>query len=81
MEYLDSHGSLAPRLCDSGVPVWVVSGDHHDIGLTPEERRVLEQCPHVTLVVIPDTGHFALNQKPGRVAELVFDAVSSVAPT
>lgn len=81
LEYLDRHGSLAPRLCDSGVPVWVVFGDHDDIGLTSEERRVLEQCPHVTLVVIPDAGHFALNQKPGRVAELVFDAVSSVAPT
>lgn len=77
LEYLDLHGSLAPRLCDSGVPVWVVFGDHDDIGLTSEERRVLEQCPHVALVVIPDAGHFALNQKPARVAELVFDAVST----
>ena len=32
----------------------------------------------MTLTTIPGTGHFALNDKPERVAELVLAAVSSV---
>jgi pimeloyl-ACP methyl ester carboxylesterase len=79
LEYLDHHGSLAHRLCDSGVPAWVVFGSHDEIGLTEDERRVLDGCPHVRLVTIQDTGHFALNQKPDRIAELILAAVSSLA--
>jgi pimeloyl-ACP methyl ester carboxylesterase len=78
LEYLDRHGSLAERLCDTGVPAWVAFGSHDEIGLTEDERRVLEACPHVTLTTIADTGHFALNDKPERIAELVLAAVSSV---
>ena len=78
VEYLDRHGSLAKRLCDSGVPAWVAFGDHDTTGLTEDERRVLDACPHVTLVTIPDTGHASLNQKPDRIAELVLAAVSSL---
>jgi pimeloyl-ACP methyl ester carboxylesterase len=78
LEHLDRHDSLAKRLCDSGVPAWVAFGAHRDTGLTDDERRVLEDCPHVTLVTIPDTGHASLNQKPDRIAELVLAAVSFV---
>jgi pimeloyl-ACP methyl ester carboxylesterase len=78
LEHLDRHGSLAKRLCESGVPAWVVFGEHRDTGITEEERRVLEACPHVTLVTIPDTGHASLIQKPDRIAELVLAAVSSL---
>jgi pimeloyl-ACP methyl ester carboxylesterase len=77
LEYLDRHGSLAPQLCDSGVPAWVVFGEHDEIGLTDQERGVLEACPQVTTVTIADAGHFALNQKPGQIAGLVLDAVAS----
>jgi pimeloyl-ACP methyl ester carboxylesterase len=80
LEYLDRHGSLAPRLCDSGVPAWVVFGEHDDIGLTDPERQTLEACPDVTMVTISDAGHFALNQKPAQIAELVLDAVKSNTP-
>ena len=80
LEYLDRHGSLAPRLCDSGVRAWVVFGDRDDVGLTDDERGVLEECPGVTIVTISDAGHFTLNEKPGRIAELVLDAVSSGPP-
>jgi len=31
----------------------------------------------VTVVTIPDAGHFALNQKPGQIGGLVLDAVAS----
>ena len=80
LEYLDRHGSLAPRLCDSGVPAWVVFGEHDDIGLTDPERETLEACPDVTIVTIADAGHFTLNQKPGQIAELVINAVKSNTP-
>lgn len=78
LEHLDRHGSLAKRLCDSGAPSWVAFGEHGDTGITEDERRVLEACPHVTLVTIPGTGHASLNQKPDRIAELVLAAVSSL---
>jgi pimeloyl-ACP methyl ester carboxylesterase len=76
LEYLDRHGSLAPRLCDSRARAWVVFGDRDDIGLADDERGVLEQCSDVTMVTISDAGHFTLNQKPGQIAELVLDAVA-----
>lgn len=79
LEYLDRHGSLVPRLCDSGVRAWVVFGERDDVGLADDERRGLEACGRVTLVTIPDTGHFALTDKPARVAELMLEAVSSSA--
>lgn len=77
LEYLDRYGSLVPRLCDSGAIAWVVFGERGDVGLADNERRALEKCPGVTLVTIPDTGHFALTDMPGRVAELILDAASS----
>ena len=80
LEYLDRHRSLAPRLCDSGVPAWVVFGDRDDIGLKDDERGVLEQCPHVTIVMISDAGHFTLNEKPDQIAELVLDALQGGTP-
>ena len=79
LDYLDRRGSLVSRLCDSGVEAWVVFGDRDDIGLANDERRALEACDQVTLVTIPDTGHFALNDKPARVAELMLDAVATIA--
>jgi pimeloyl-ACP methyl ester carboxylesterase len=75
LEYLDRHGSLAGRLCDSGARAWVVFGEHDEIGLTDEERGVLERCPSATLITIADTGHFALNDKPGQIADVVLEAV------
>jgi pimeloyl-ACP methyl ester carboxylesterase len=77
LEYLDRHGSLARRLCDSGVPAWVVFGDRDDIGLTDDERDVLDKCPRVTTTTISDAGHFTLNEKPAEIASIVLDAVAS----
>jgi pimeloyl-ACP methyl ester carboxylesterase len=79
LEYLDRHGSLVSRLCDSGVRAWVVFGEGDDIGLTDDERRALDECSHVTLVTIPDAGHFTLNEEPGRIAELIVGMVSAAA--
>jgi pimeloyl-ACP methyl ester carboxylesterase len=81
LEYLDHHGSLAPRLCDSGARAWVVFGERDDIGLTDDERQVLEECAQVTIVMISDAGHFTLNEKPGLIADVVLDAATSATPT
>ena len=78
MRYYDSHGNLAPRLCDSGSRAWVVFGEKDDVKLQAEERRQLEACPQVTLVTIEGTGHFSLNTHPDRIAELMLDAFSAV---
>jgi len=77
MRYYDSHGNLAPRLCDSGSRAWVVFGEKDDVKLQAEERRQLEACPQVTLVTIEGTGHFSLNTHPERIAQLMLDAFSA----
>jgi pimeloyl-ACP methyl ester carboxylesterase len=77
LEYLDRHGSLAGRLCDSGVRAWVVLGDRDEIGLTDDERDMLEKCPSVTLTTIAEAGHFTLNEKPGEIAEILLDALET----
>jgi pimeloyl-ACP methyl ester carboxylesterase len=79
LEYLDRHGSLVARLCDSGVRSCVVFGEDDDTGLSDEERRALEACPGTTLVTIPDSGHFTMNQEPGRIAELLLEGVPKAA--
>jgi pimeloyl-ACP methyl ester carboxylesterase len=80
LAYLDRHGSLASRLGDADVPTRIVFGERDDIGLTDDERRALAGYPNVTIVEIPNAGHFTLNQEPGQIAELVLDALSSQAP-
>ncbi|MET7742474.1 alpha/beta hydrolase [Streptomyces sp. NPDC005385] len=69
--YFGRHGSLVDRLRDSGVPAWVVRGDHDDVGLSPEERAGLEASPEVTLVDVPGAGHLVMIDQPVAVAELV----------
>ena len=52
-------------------------GANDDVKLQDEERRALEACPQVTLVTVPDTGHFSLNTHPGRIAELLVEATAA----
>jgi pimeloyl-ACP methyl ester carboxylesterase len=77
LDYLDRHGSLAPRLCESGARAWVVFGDRDDVGLTTDERQLLERCPTVTMITIADSGHFTLNEKPGQIAKVLLEALTS----
>lgn len=76
-EYLDQHGSLVPRLCESGVRALVVFCDRSKIGLTDEERRGLEACPNVTLVDVSDSGHMVMTDQPAQTAELILELVSA----
>jgi pimeloyl-ACP methyl ester carboxylesterase len=75
LRYLDRRGTLAPLLCHTGTPAWVVFGDNDDIALTDAERAQLENCKSVTLVTIPDAGHFTLNEKPAEIAALLLEAL------
>jgi hypothetical protein len=65
-EYLDPHGSLVPRLCESGIKAVVAFGDDDEIGLTDEERRGLEASPDVTLITITQATHFIVSSSPRR---------------
>ena len=71
--YLDRHGSLVARLCDSGVKAVVAFGDDDEIGLTDEERRGLEAAPNVSLVTITEATHFMVVEQPVQIAELICD--------
>ncbi len=77
LQYLDRHGSLAPRLCAAGVPTWLVFGEKDDVGLTAQERRTLADCPHTNLVVVPGAGHLVINQEPAQVAGWVLEALAA----
>lgn len=77
LKYLDRQGSLAPRLCDSGAPTWVAFGDHGDVGLTDDERAVLEGCASVTMVEVAAAGHMTLNEQPGQVADIILQVLAN----
>ena len=76
LEYLGRHESPAERLCDAGIPTWVVHAEKGDGGLTDEERRALEACPRTELVTIPGTCYFLPDEEPERVAEIIAEAIS-----
>ena len=76
-EHLYKHGTLAGRLCRSGVQAEVVFGEDDEVGLTPAERSALEACPTTRLHFVPDCGHMLPNQKPEWVAELIVHTVAT----
>ena len=76
-QYLDAHGSLAPRLCQSRVKSYVVFGDNDEIGLTDEERNGLEACTNVTLITVADATHGLIIEQPARIAELILELVKN----
>ena len=75
LSYLGRHDSPAARLCQAGVPAWVVHADQGDGGLTEDERSILEACPDTTVVTIPGTSYFIPNEEPELVASLLLQAL------
>jgi pimeloyl-ACP methyl ester carboxylesterase len=75
LNYLDRHGCVARRLCESGARAWVVYGEKDEVGITDEERAILDACPTVTLQTLAGAGHFIPNTRPDVVAELITQAV------
>jgi pimeloyl-ACP methyl ester carboxylesterase len=80
VQWLHSDDDRARRLCDTGLPVWVVHAEKGDGGLTPHERSVLEACPNVHVVTIPGHVFFLPNDVPGGVADVIVDAVDELSP-
>jgi pimeloyl-ACP methyl ester carboxylesterase len=78
LTYLDRDGSVASRLCDAGVPAWVVHGERDDGGLTDDERRTLEACPRTQVITIPGASYFTQIEHPALVAELVVKAIAEL---
>jgi pimeloyl-ACP methyl ester carboxylesterase len=76
LRYLDHHGSVAPRLCQAGVPAWIVHGESGDGGVTAQERRTLQACPGMSLVTIPGPSWFTASEEPALVAGLILEAVA-----
>jgi pimeloyl-ACP methyl ester carboxylesterase len=76
LRWLHRDDDPARRLCEAGVPPWVVHAEKAgDGGLTPRERAVLEACSHVRVVTLPGKVFFIPNEAPDRVAELIVDAL------
>jgi pimeloyl-ACP methyl ester carboxylesterase len=80
VRYLARHADSASRLCDAGVPAWIVHAEKGDGGLTTDERRILEACPLATVVTIPGTSYLLPNEKPAQIAEIIAAAVAAVRP-
>jgi pimeloyl-ACP methyl ester carboxylesterase len=75
LDYLRGHGSVASRLCETGVPAWVVHAERGDGGLRAADRRALTACPTTTVVTVPGTSWFLPNEKPELVAGLILGAL------
>jgi pimeloyl-ACP methyl ester carboxylesterase len=74
--HLEDHaGSIATRLCGSGVSAWVVRGSDDEVGLCDRERRRLESCPRVSLITVPDARHFVMADQPGAVVDVALRAL------
>jgi pimeloyl-ACP methyl ester carboxylesterase len=76
LKYLARYDSPAARFGDAGAPAWIVHAEKGDGGLTNDERRTLEACPHTTVITIAGTSYFIPNEEPERVAELTLEALA-----
>ncbi|MFY9588150.1 MAG: hypothetical protein WAT66_11915 [Actinomycetota bacterium] len=75
LRWLHRDDDPARRLCEAGVPAWVVHAEKAGDGsLTSHERAVLEACPQVRVVTLPGKVFFIPNEVPARVAELIAEA-------
>ena len=75
VRWLQRHERPAERLCLAGVPTWIVHAEKGDGGLTVDERRTLEACPHVQLVTIPGHVFFMPNEVSNAIADVILEAV------
>jgi pimeloyl-ACP methyl ester carboxylesterase len=78
LRWLHRDDDPARRLCEAGTPAWVVHAEKGDGGLTQHERAVLEACPRVRVVTIPGNVFFLPNEVPGRIAEVIVQALAEV---
>jgi pimeloyl-ACP methyl ester carboxylesterase len=77
LSYLGRHHAPAARLCDAGVPAWVVHAEKGDGGLTDTERQTLEECARTRVITIPGTSYFIPNEEPELVAAYLVEALDA----
>jgi pimeloyl-ACP methyl ester carboxylesterase len=65
----------ADRLCRAGVQTWIVHAQKGDGGLTLDERKTLEACPHVHVVTIPGEAFFLPNEASAPIAQVILEAL------
>lgn len=75
VRWLHNGEGRAERLCQAGVPMWIVHAEKGDGGLTDGERRTLEACSHAQLVTIPGHVFFLPNEVPDRIAQVTSEAL------
>lgn len=75
LSWLARDDDPARRLCNTGLPVWLVHAHKGDGGLTEHERSVLAACEHVRLVTIPGHVFFLPNDVPSQIADLINEAL------
>jgi len=68
----------AERLCEAGVPTWIVHAEKGDGDLTDDERRTLEACPNAHVVTIPGSVFFLPNEVPEQAAAIIAEAAGQV---
>jgi len=78
IRWLHRHERRAERLCAADVPTWIVHAQKGDGGLTEDERRTLEACPHTNVVTIPGAVFFLPNEASTSVADVIVEAMGSV---
>jgi pimeloyl-ACP methyl ester carboxylesterase len=77
LRYLGRDDLAAKRLCDAGLPTWVVHTEKGDGDLTAEERRTLEACPNVEVITIPGSSFMLPSEEPERIAGYVTAAMAA----
>ena len=71
----------AERLCQAGVPTWIVHAEKGDGGLTDDERRTLEACPQTHVVTIPGSVFFLPNEASAPLADVIAEAAGRTSTT
>jgi pimeloyl-ACP methyl ester carboxylesterase len=74
VRFLHRHEDPAKRMCEAGVPTWIVHAEKGDGGLTDDERRTLEACANAHLVTIPGSVFFLPNEVPEKIADIIVEA-------
>jgi pimeloyl-ACP methyl ester carboxylesterase len=78
LRWLHGHEGRAERLCARRVPMWIVHAEKGDGGLTDDEGRTLQACPHAHVVTVPGAVFFLPNEIPERIAEIIGQALAAV---
>jgi len=76
LRWLHRDDDRAQRLCQAGVPTWVVHAEKGDGALTAHERAVLEACPQVRVETWPGHIFFLPNEVSARIADVIVQALA-----